>query len=250
MTLWSFSTLQTHFRLVSKMFCLTCVDPQLKEKCKSLQITEILTLKAEGAFAGSQEWTDIEATIIKAVTDVDWPVGSGKFTIYPESGKKSGMGNGVKPIKTGMMRDLETLGWILESPYTADGQKTKDKAAKRLPKGGRPGDFDAVFESNSGVTVVEWETGNISSSHRAINKMALGLLHGIICAGVLVVPSGKMAPFLTDRVGNWPEISPYTDLWRSLPITEGVLKIIVIEHDAKSFDVPRIPKGTDGRAAR
>ena len=29
----------------------------------------------------------------------------------------------------------------------------------------------------------------------------------------------------------------------------GVLEIVVIEHDAESFDVPRIPKGTDGRSS-
>ncbi len=39
-------------------------------------------------------WDDIQ----QAVACTDWPHGSGAFTIYPESGKKSGQGNGVKLI--------------------------------------------------------------------------------------------------------------------------------------------------------
>jgi hypothetical protein len=41
----------------------------------------------------------------------------------------------------------------------------------------------------------------------------------------------------------------YLDLWKSVPAKNGVLQITVIEHDAESFNVPRIPKGTDGRSA-
>jgi hypothetical protein len=59
-----------------------------------------------------------------------------------------------------------------------------------------------------------------------------------------------MYKYLTDRIGNFPELQPYFPLWRSLNATirEGVLEIIAIEHDATSADVPRITKGTDGRA--
>jgi hypothetical protein len=95
---------------------------------------------------------------------------------------------------------------------------------------------------------MEWETGNISSSHRALNKMALGLLKEVITAGVLVVPSRLLYPYLTDRIGNFAELVPYLDLWKSIPCKTGVLEIVVIEHDATSIQVPRIPKGTSGRA--
>ena len=42
----------------------------------------------------------------------------------------------------------------------------------------------------------------------------------------------------------------YFPFWRSQAqlIKDGVLEIIAIEHDAESFDVPRITKNTDGRA--
>lgn len=112
----------------------------------------------------------------------------------------------------------------------------------------RPGNLDAVLYTSFGPVAVEWETGNISSSHRALNKMALGLLKGILVSGTLVVPSRDMYRYLTDRVGNFPELEPYLDLWRSIPCREGVFEIVVIEHDAVSTDVPRIPKGISGRA--
>jgi hypothetical protein len=78
--------------------------------------------------------------------------------------------------------------------------------------------------------------------------MCLGLLKGALIAGVLILPSRALYRFLTDRIGNWDELVPYLDLWRSVPAKSGVLEIIVIEHDETSTSVPRIPKGTDGRA--
>ena len=79
--------------------------------------------------------------------------------------------------------------------------------------------------------------------------MALGLLSGATVGGLLVVPSRKLYPYLTDRIGNFDELEPYFPLWRATPCKQGVLEIIVIEQDAESQEVPRIPKGTDGRAA-
>ncbi len=126
-------------------------------------------------------------------------------------------------------------GWKLEQPL--------DLATVK-----RPGKLDAVYESAHGPVAVEWETGNISSSHRALNKMALGLLKGKLAAGILIVPTRRMYRYLTDRVGNIDELDPYFDLWRCIPCDEGVLEVVVIEHDAESLSVPRILKGTDGRA--
>jgi hypothetical protein len=94
----------------------------------------------------------------------------------------------------------------------------------------------------------EWETGNISSSHRALNKMALGMLKGLLVGGTLVVPTRKMYEYLTDRVGNLDELEPYFELWRALNVEYGLLQVVAIEHDGVSRVVPRIPKGTEGRA--
>jgi hypothetical protein len=94
----------------------------------------------------------------------------------------------------------------------------------------------------------EWETGNISSSHRALNKIAMGLLEKRLVGGALVLPSRELYKYLTDRIGNFAEIEPYFPLWRSLPVEEGVLIVVEIEHDGVSESIRKIKKGTDGRA--
>ena len=81
-----------------------------------------------------------------------------------------------------------------------------------------------------------------------MNKMVMNLAHGLIAAGILVVPSKSFAKYLTDRVGNIDELERYFEMWKSVPCKSGILEVVVIEHDAESCDVPRIPKGTDGRA--
>ncbi len=166
---------------------------------------------------------------------MDWPPGSGKFTIYPQSGKKRGEGNGVGPIKLRLMAQLAKAAWKLEERLAI--------ATVR-----QPGKLDAVLITKAGPFAVEWETGNISSSHRALNKMCLGLLKRKLIDGTLIVPTRKLYQYLTDRIGNWDELIPYLDLWRSIPIAEGVLEIVVVEYDKTSTAVPRIPKATDGRA--
>ena len=95
--------------------------------------------------------------------------------------------------------------------------------------------------------VAEWETGNVSSSHRAINKIMLGVQDDSLTGGVLVVPTKRLAKYLTDRVGNYEELEPYFRFWRR-SCERGYLAVIAVEHDNESADVPRISKGTDGRA--
>jgi len=193
------------------------------------------TLISCGDYASSSDWKRTRTTLYKAIQQVEWPTGSGKFTIYPESGKARGRGNGVTTIKVGLMLELKRQGWKLEEPLGI--------AILR-----KPGKLDAVLYTKFGPVALEWETGNISSSHRALNKMALGLMKGVLAAGILVVPSRELYRYLTDRVGNMAELEPYLELWRRIPCQRGVLEIVAIEHDAISTRVPRIPKGTSGRA--
>ena len=78
--------------------------------------------------------------------------------------------------------------------------------------------------------------------------MALGILKGVLAGGLLVVPTRELYQYLTDRIGNWNELVPYLDLWRAIPCKNGVLEIVVVEHDGTSKSVRKIPKGTDGRS--
>jgi len=71
-----------------------------------VKIVHIETLIAKGSFPTSTEWKRIRKHLRNAIKAVDWPVGSGKFTIYPERGKRRGMGNGVTPIKRELIAEL------------------------------------------------------------------------------------------------------------------------------------------------
>lgn len=179
-------------------------------------------------------WQEVES----AVLCTGWPHDSKTFTIYPESGKKSGQGNGVKPIKIPCMNALRGFGWLVEA--------LPDIGSSVLGTG----DLDGLKVTDEGFIAFEWETGNISSSHRALNKLLLAMQETNTLASFLVVPGNELKQYLTDRIGNIGELKPYFPLWSNIPGIKGALRIIVVEHDAVSTDVPKIPKGTDGRALR
>jgi hypothetical protein len=56
-----------------------------------MKVVHVETLIKKGKFSQSKIWDELLISIIEEVEDVDWPTGSGKFTIYPESGKGRGM---------------------------------------------------------------------------------------------------------------------------------------------------------------
>ena len=64
-----------------------------------MRIVHVETLISQGSFSKTSKWSEIRNSAFVAVKAADWPPGSGTFTIYPQSGKKRGEANGVKPIK-------------------------------------------------------------------------------------------------------------------------------------------------------
>lgn len=189
-----------------------------------MKIVHVETLISNGAFPKSTEWKRIRRGLHQSVAAVDWPPGSGTFTIFPQSRKKPGEGNAVKPIKRDCIARLEKLGWI--------------ECA-----------LDAIFYSKAGPVVLEWKTGDISMNHQALNQMAMGLMKGHLIGASLVVPSHSLCEWLTDRICDYTDLIPYFDLWRSATCRNGVLEVIVVEQDAESFFVPRIPKRTGGKSS-
>jgi len=201
-----------------------------------MKIIELHDILKRGHFSESSTWKRAWSQVKTAIRITDWPHGTGKFLIYPESGKGRRQGNGVVPIKLPCIRKLEEYGWEIEDlPKVEKGVLST-------------GDLDALKYTRKGLIGFEWETGNISSSHRALNKLLLTLKMGGIKAGILVVPSNNLKKYLTDRIGNIGELQPYFPLWNSIRIRDGILRIVVVEYDETSVDVPRIPKGFDGRA--
>jgi hypothetical protein len=201
-----------------------------------MKLLQNRTLISNGEFPQTNELVQIYSEITDSIRRVVWPQSSNLFSINPV--KK---GNGVKPIKNNCMKHLNKSGWMLEH---------------RMALGSRisPGPIDAVKKLQDGrYFAVEWETGNISSSHRAMNKMAMGVIENILAGGVLILPSRSLYKYLTDRIGNFAEIEPYFSIWERLGkydpnIFDAYIAVIEVEYDELSEDISLIPKGTDGRA--
>ncbi len=210
-----------------------------------MKLERIRHLIDAGPFTETLAWQRIERELRQAISAVVWPPGSQTFTIYPER-----KGNGVKPIKEGFVAKQE--GFVAKLvEYGWNSEQVFPRGVGGEIAATHPGKFDVMLdlsEQKSSPFVVEWETGNISSSHRAMNKMALALKLGRISGGVLVLPSHRLYPYLTDRIGNYRELEPYLSLYTDLQVERGYLGVIVVEHDAISEDVPKIQKGTDGWA--
>ena len=123
-----------------------------------MKVVQEVTLLSIGNFEESKDWSIIRSEIRSAISQIVYPPGTHSFTINPTP-----HGNGVKPIKDACMSALKyKFGWELE---------TQVKYATRSP-----GKVDATKVLDNYLFALEWETGNISSSHRAVNKMVLGLL--------------------------------------------------------------------------
>lgn len=190
--------------------------------------TEVLI--AGGPFSQSEEWETTLREIRTAIREVGWPPGSPSFILNPDKGRSRGQGSGVRPIKTGFLSRLERFGWSIDE--------------RRNPRR-----FDAVKGlANDSIFGLEWETGNVSSTHRSINRILLAHHERELTGGAVILPTREMYQYLTDRIGNWEEIEPYFPVWRSVRWNNGVLLLVGVEQDGLSEDVPRIPKGTDGRS--
>jgi hypothetical protein len=190
---------------------------------------EFLNIRSE---AEEKAYTTAITDIKEAIGKVVWPLKSDRFSINPKR-----FGNGVKPIKNEFVTFLKSKEWKIEETV-----KLVDELGA--------GPIDAILETEVGRIAVEWETGNISSSHRALNKMAVAIIQGNIIGGFLIIPIRRLAKFLTDRIGNYEEIEPYFPLYQNLSIKKGVLGIIGVDCDEMSDDTPLIPKGKDGNAQK
>jgi len=194
--------------------------------------TEILF--DHSGYAKTPWFRKISEELAEAVLAIRNPPGADDFAILPVKD-----GNGVPAIKTAFTACLEEQhGWTCEFRYKIEGQ---------LSKG--PVDVARKVEGVNRMFAVEWETGNVSSSHRALSKIALGIRDDVLCGGMLVLPSRALYNYLTDRIGNYREVEPYFDIWRHCDVTNrGILAVLEIEHDREDLGAPRLTKGTDGNA--
>lgn len=147
--------------------------------------------------------------------------------------------NGVALIKEGIYR-------ILEEQYMWFREKPLNYFQNEAQKGG-PIDVykefgDQIVKFKVGL---EFETGNVASVHRSMNKLCLGLLMHELDMAVLILPIKNMSFYLTDRVANYEELQPY------LPLLESYSFIVLgFDADQYSSNVPILPKGNDGMSKR
>ena len=242
-----------------------------------MKVIRTLVVLDRGKIIDSAEWEKIHSAYTDAIRAMVHPPGSKKFTIRQKTKKLSKAGkptnqwnrNGVTAIKEQFLDEMLKRHWTLEDPLNISALMENYKAAKEAeelfleypskeaikePLHNLVGDFDCSFKvADKWRAVIEWETGNISSSHRSMNKLCLALMSSQIEVGVLIVPSRALYPHLTDRIGNWMELSPYLHFWKRAGefVKNGLLAVTVVEHDELTDDpsVPYIGQGKDGRSA-
>lgn len=217
----------------------------------------------QGDIAHTPDWHEIHASYVNSISSIDFPEGAGTFTLRRKSrhittGKWRR--NGVGYLKTRFLQGMRTEGWQPEAQVKIEHLAWQPELrlypsfeAYREPITSSFGNFDFLTKTESGLQVaIEWETGNISSTHRSLNKLAIALKAGQIDAGVLILPSKSLYEHLTDRIGNIGEVSPYLNFWNSFESTveRGLLAISVVEQDALTSEdtFPYLFSGNDGRA--
>ncbi|WP_103334471.1 hypothetical protein [Pseudotabrizicola formosa] len=222
-----------------------------------------LILFERGGVLESPDWGDLHQSYLRAIAKIDNPRGSGRLKLREKVRQPNGQWsrNGVNYLKARFLEHMKgDEGWLPEGLVQLKSEAISPELRlypsmmpHREPVTSTFGGFDFVTSGTQGAKVaIEWETGNISSSHRSMNKLAIALQLGIIQVGVLIVPSRSLYQHLTDRVGNISELSGYLNMWAGMAtgIERGLLAVTVVEHDDLTVDeaFPYLTVGMDGRA--
>ena len=110
----------------------------------------------------------------------------------------------MKPIKVPALQHLESRGWETETlPKLPVGSGGKDVLTT--------GDLDALLLDRGRYVGFEWETGNVDSTHRAMNKLLDGITRGTLSGGILALPMRSTqrysAPPSTQSLLGWQRSS-------------------------------------------
>lgn len=147
--------------------------------------------------------------------------------------------NGVVPIKEKCYAKLEEYYlWYREKPL--------DYLHNDQQKGG-PIDVYKEFglAADPFKVGLEFETGNISSAHRSMNKLKVGLIKGELDMAMLIMPTKQLSYYLTDRVSNYEELQPYF-----LHLEDSPFVVFGFDAEEYSSTADLLPKGRDGMSDR
>lgn len=228
-----------------------------------MKLLRTLVLFDQGGIGSASDWKTLYNSYAASIASIDFVEGSDRLILRRKVRRPDGQWqrNGVKYLRARFLDHLTLQqGWKPEGVVNLS--RDRDQPPFRLYPSGEEyrepitsdfGSFDFVTRGEHGIRIaIEWETGNISSSHRSMNKLAIALRNGIIDAGVLILPSRQLYEHLTDRIGNIGELSGYLAMWEGLKesVAQGMLAITVVEHDGLTDDAshPYLPLGLDGRA--
>jgi len=222
-----------------------------------------IVLFDKGGVLSEKDWRIFHESYLKCIESIDHPSGSGSLKLRKKLKRPDGQWqrNGVNYLKHRFLNHMQTdEGWIPEGQVDLSADREQPSLSLypslepyREPITSSFGGFDFVTEGDDGSKVaIEWETGNISSSHRSMNKLVIALKSGILDIGVLIVPSRALYEHLTDRIGNISELSGYLAMWADAgeTVDRGLLAVTVVEHDELTEDpaFSYLPRGNDGRA--
>ncbi|MES2208508.1 MAG: hypothetical protein V4525_17160 [Pseudomonadota bacterium] len=222
-----------------------------------------LLLFDRGNIASSIDWQQIHDSYVRSIQSIDFPERSGTLTLRKKFKRPDSQWerNGVVFLKRRFLDHIVNVEkWRPEVGFDLGKNRVPTQVTlyPGLEQHNEPvtsdfGNFDLITTTTNGLHVaIEWETGNISSSHRSMNKLAIALVSGKIHAGILILPSRSLYEHLTDRIGNIGELSGYLPMWKDLgvSVSRGLLAISIVEHDELTDDAnhPYLPVGSDGRA--
>lgn len=222
-----------------------------------------LVLIDQGDIISSKDWNTVHESYVRSIRSIDHPAESGTLSLRRKMRLPNNQWqrNGVGYLRARFLDHMRNVeGWKSETDVDL-GRDREQPAIKlfpsmesyREPITSDFGGFDFTTTGPNGSKVaIEWETGNISSSHRSMNKLGMALMNDVVQIGVLIVPSRSLYEHLTDRIGNIGELSGYLSLWEGLKtgVKKGLLAITVVEHDTLTDDaaIPFLKSGNDGRA--
>jgi Restriction endonuclease BamHI len=222
-----------------------------------------LVIFDRGDVVATSDWQAIHKSYVRSIKSIDFPDGSGSLKLRRKVKRPDGQWNrnGVIYLKRRFLDHMVNAeNWHAEVGFDLGKDRVPpdlrlypSSKLHREPITSKFGGFDLLTTAQAGTHVaIEWETGNISSSHRSMNKLAIALTTGKIQVGILVVPSRNLYEHLTDRIGNIGELSGYLSIWKDLEarVERGLLVISIVEHDLLTDDpaFPYLPAGKDGRA--
>ena len=156
----------------------------------------------QGNVIGTGDWKAIHDSFVRSIQSIEHPAGSGSLTLRRRATIDArDTRNGVRPLRDQFLTHMVSVeGW--KSEGLVDLAKTRAQVSVKLfptmsdyeePITSSFGEFDFATTAAGGSKIaIEWETGNISSSHRSLNKLCIALATGIIEVGVLVVPSRQL----------------------------------------------------------